>query len=121
MHFSALTPFSIVRLFDQSPAWPSLSVSISCSTALESESQTSQAGLPDGSMWNHFRQKWCWKKHVVLVVPKWFHRIFVQILMFVVNSITLIGLFIHESQFLCSVLRARLMSDSSQGVPWLGK
>ena len=49
-----------------------------------------KAGLPDGSMWNHFRQKWCWKKHVVLVVPKWFHRIFAQIPMFVVNNITLI-------------------------------
>ena len=55
-------------------------------------------------MWNHFRQKWCWKKHVVLVVPKWFHRIFAQILMFVVNNITLIGIFIHESQFICDVL-----------------
>ena len=63
-----------------------------------------KAGLPDGSMWNHFRQKWCWKKHVVLVVPKWFHRIFAQILMFVVNNITLIGIFIHESQFICDVL-----------------
>ena len=67
-------------------------------------SEASETGLPDGSMWNHFRQKWCWKKHVVLVVPKWFHRIFAQILMFVVNNITLIGIFIHESQFICDVL-----------------
>ena len=41
---------------------------------------------------------------MVLVVPKWFHRIFAQILMFVVNNITLIGIFIHESQFICDVL-----------------